>query len=336
MDLENVTTSAEPTSSGSTDSAANVAPIATQADVQSVPDSITTPDVGGELTAAGADTPVTAEVSAYKLNDAYSVRGEKKQFDPTLAALIKDPETEKKIRELYQKSDGIEIVRQEKEQAIQRLQEIEPAAAELQANVERTIGYLRQGDFASFQHELEIPDQMIIARAKEIIMHQKNPALRQAEVQRVQSQSQAREYQTQNQAATTEVQQLRVERRQFELQQGLARQDVAPLVQTFDEKRGEGAFRNECIMLGRYYLTHGVDKSVDEVIAEVQQRFSPFLNLGQGQGQPNTTVAPQGSVGTVPAQTRKPVVPAMNGSGSSPVKPAIKSLDDLKRLASSM
>jgi hypothetical protein len=132
-----------------------------------------------------------------------------------------------------------------------------------------------------------------------------------------------------NQELLQAFQQTQTQQRTAELNGYLQRPDVAAAAQAFDQRAGrEGAFREEVIKRGQYYarLPEPVDIPVEQAVSEILRYVGP-MNAPQPQAEAQMEApAPQAAVAPAP----KPVIPNIKGRGTSPVKKAVKSIDDLR------
>lgn len=315
----------------------------TSADVSSVVTD--TPDVSEEpkadsasaADASGSGAQGSAGLPDYKVNPEFVTFGEKKKFDDWALPYIKDAETETKFRELFQAKYSIDRVKQKRDEYQAQLNETAQAYGHLERRVGRLSGYLEQGDLAAFQREAKLPDEAILMRAKQILDAQQNPALKAAEDQRYAAHARAVELEEQNSFYQSQIQGEAVSRRTAELDQTLARPDVSQVAASFDARAGKiGAFRDEIIRRGIY---HATVNNRDVPVEQILQELSPLFQLAaQAPAAPTPVVAAQPSAGLPPSkpQERKPVIPNVQGRGTSPTKKVFKSLDELRAKAADL
>lgn len=283
----------------------------------------TTPQTGAAT--SGAPTDVASTPQAYTLNDKFKVMGVEKQFDPWIVSAIKDAETEKKVRELYEKAHGIDHVKADRKRVSDRLSDIEPKYT---AQTER-IGYLDEllnsGNIGVFQREVGITDDQWLRRAQQIIAARENPQLAQQENSSYESNQQMNALRQENR----QLMQQQANLLRNELHQTLSSPEVASFTQQYDAKYGVGALAKRVIETGAYYqTTMKVSKSPLEIVQEL------MFPLGVPQAQPQQTAA---SAQNTPAPTavtapeKKPVIPNVGGKGTTPVKKAsVNSIQDIR------
>lgn len=275
---------------------------------------------------------------AFKPNLKYKVGGSEKQFDEFLHAVIKDEETEKKIRKLYEDAEGVNFMKQDRQRVLEAFNEIYPQHQELTQRVSRLQGFLDEGNFGAFQREVGIPNEAILRRAQQILAAMENPALKSQEDKEYSQLESMQTVQSENQRLINQVAQARA----TELDMVLSRPEVLTVAEAFDAKMGQiGAFKREVINRGSMYSQfYKVDKSAKELVDEMLGFMGVTGAAPQGQPQvlaENYDAAPgheKAQVqGTVVVPPKKPAIPNITGKGTSPVKKTFTSLDQLKEHA---
>lgn len=305
-----------------------------------------TPESVPEVTSEETPTPEVpatpeGQVAApppYQVNPAFRVRNQEKKFDDFILPAIKDPETEKKVRELYEKAHGLDYIKEDRERLRGELDGVKREFTPVVQAVHKMAHFVKQKDYASFFNLAGIQPQEIFQWA--LNFAQMSPEQRMAH-ERAQTEAQ-RAYDLEQYTAQQQqqFQQQSAEYRARELDFTLGRPDVSQAAQAFDARYGDGAFKTEVIRRGQFYAYQGQDISAEQAVSEV-------LRLaGQGgQQAPQTTLPPQGAAipqqvpqgqpapQTVPqAQSQKPVIPNIQGRGTSPVKKVPKSLAEMRKL----
>lgn len=297
------------------------------------------PPSGAQAPGTGAQGAVTPPPftlnSKFNFMDAKGAKAEA-EFDEWIRGAIKDPDTEKKARELYEKAHGIEFVKSERKRYMDDFNATNSKLHEATTRAERLDGFLSSGNLAAFQRETNLPDSAILIRARQILDMMKNPELKAKEDQEYSQTSQMGQLQTQNQQLLQQVGQARL----FELNTVLDRPDVAQIVSNYDAKVGKpGAFRTEVINRGlMYHEVYKVDKSPNDIVAEMLG----FMGVAQpqtqnGVAQPPVQTPPEAngqqvvtSEGVRVLPPKKPTVPNISGKGTSPVKKAWGSFDEIR------
>jgi hypothetical protein len=113
-----------------------------------------------------------------------------------------------------------------------------------------------------------------------------------------------------------------IDLRHVQMDQTLNHPQVSGVAQAVDAKLGQGAFKQEVIALGAMLSEqYGQDIPVAQAVKAALQKWAPFAANQQPAAAPAST-APKGN---------PPVIPHMKGSGTSPTRKVLGSLDELKK-----
>lgn len=324
------------------------------------PDSLAAP-AGAEAAAQGVGTagapsssspatPASAEGLAatppaqYQPNFKYKVQDTEAEFDEALRPLIKQKEIEEKIRELYTKAGGLDAIKpkheklkQDFEQTMQKYTEISTNYSNLDKSLRLLSKYVEKGDFDSFFSSLKIPDKAIFGWVNQKLKEMElSPEERTRLAQQRQEMTRALTVEEQNAELQQELQQIRTETFRTQMSVALARPDVQNVMQAWDSRVGRpGAFLAEVQKVGYYHhLQTGQDLPPEQAVAEVVGTLGKVIGTGAPQAATGMTTTPP--AGATAAGAPKPVLPNVASSGSSPVRRAPKSLDDLRKIADSL
>lgn len=102
------------------------------------------------------------ETPAYQPNYKFKVLNEEKEFDEFIRAAIKDADTEKKARELYEKAYGIDHVKAQRDEERTAKTRVENEYHQLMDEIAE-LGEIRKKDYGLFFKKLGIPKQEIAA-----------------------------------------------------------------------------------------------------------------------------------------------------------------------------
>lgn len=254
-------------------------------------------------------------------------RQEEREFDEWARPLIKDADTEKRFREIYEKACGLDYVKPNYMKMRENLDTLKKEHTEITQSLQRLGSFLHEGDYDSFFKTLEIPDEKIFQYVLDKLNYQQlPPEQRQAHDQASTLKQRAYELELQNQQLQQAYQQTQVQARTASLDSALDRPDVKTVAEAFDARVGKpGAFRDEVILRGQLaWQTRGVDLTPEQAVKEV-------LALAGGSVAPAQSPQPQAQ-----AQQRPPVIPNISGKGSSPARRAPRSIEDLKKLANEL
>ncbi len=289
--------------------------------------------------AAPAVVPVPAAYQpnlTFKVRDGATNRQIERKFDDWLHPLIKDAETEKKVREMQERAYGLDAVKGDRERLSnenqtyrQQLQEVAP-----------TLDAVRQ--IAHFRDQKNLPAvfELLGLDRREVFQWayqyaNMTPEARQQADAAARGNMEAYGAQHQMSQAQQQAVQQAQEFKQRELGMIMRYdQQVSSAAAEFDQAHGPNAFIEHVKRTGDYYWRQGRDISVDDAVREVmklvgraspaqpQQGFQQVPLPGQGAAPQATQVVPP---------TQKPVIPSVTGTGSSPVKRVYRSMDDIKK-----
>lgn len=292
----------------------------------------------GEVDPANPDADPAALVpAAYTPNLKFKVLDKEHEFDPFLKDAIKDADSEKKMREIYEKAFGLDVVKPK----FQSLRQEHEALAEqhngLVGNITELREFYSKGDFDSFFGKLKIPFDKVLQYVAEKIQYQDlPPEQRQALDARRQAELREREVSKTLQEREQQIVEQQTQAKSYMLDLTLERADVKSFAEQFSGKTGK-SFRDAVIEYGEAaYFTrkdaHGnpVDLTPEQAITELMGHYGKLMSA-----QAAATSAP-GAAATAPAQ-KTPVIPNVSGRQTSPtgtVKP--KSIEDLKKLREQM
>jgi len=302
------------------------------------------PEVSGGAAAAPASgTPGTAPVvpPAYTPNFKFKVLDKEHEIDPLFQQLIKDADTEKKIKELHEKAFGLDSVKLDRQSLKEKIEKhyapLEKTFQGVQKSIQQIDKMIDQGDYDNFFNVLQIPEQKILEWAvKKAQLMGLTPQEQAAYNQQVQERNQLYQLQQQNAEYEEQLFQTQVQARAAQLSQELSKPEVLNVMGSFDARAGvQGAFRNEVIKRGQFYAHQGVDAPVEQVVKEVLQLVGQVVPQATGPQQPVDNGV--GTGGQAPQQqppTQKPpVIPNVGSQGTSPAKRVVRSLDDIRALA---
>jgi hypothetical protein len=281
-----------------------------------------------ESTPAEPVAPVEPE--QYVADMSYKYLDETRTIDDRFAPILKSKEDEDLIRELYQKSDGLE---RQKE----RSKYFETQHAELQKNYQSVyntseanaaetarLAEMAKKDLRSFARLQGIDEESILQAAAGIIEEQENPELaRQSQLLYEQRQAQ---YQSETEAAQLrkEVAQMRSHQHVQSFNSAMQGQ-YAGQKQQVDSILGQGAFEREVALTGESLSRQqGRTLSVDEAVNATLQRFGSLMQTA--------TPAPTAPVQPTQQQAA-PAAPANLGSGTqgaAPIKKRFSTLGEMK------
>jgi hypothetical protein len=258
------------------------------------------------------------------------------EFDEFLRAAIKDPESEKKVRELYEKAHGLDTIKPERDKYKQDYQTIEKEWTTTKKGIDTLSHYVRTKDYESFFQSLGIPKSDVMQYALlQLQLQDASPEQRAAYEASRQQNLTSYTLEQQNQILQEHVRGQANTMRANELEASLQKPEVNALMQAFDQRLGRvGAFRDEVIRRGQlYWHQNQVDIPVTQAIQEVMNLIGPSLQAQGGTTQGMS--APTATAATLPKQ--QPTIPTIKGNGNmSPARAVPKRISDLKKLSKEM
>lgn len=288
-------------------------------------------------TAPGVVPAGTPATPAYQPNFKYKAFGKEKDLPEAFRSLIKDPETEKSVKDVFTRADAFDDMKSRHDNTSKEFQNVLQTHQALDKDVKRVMGFRNNGDFDNFFAALKISDNDIFNWAQQKLNAMKDPA----QLQQYQSAAQQRAAMIEQQDNFTNLQQSysnqAVQARTMQLDMALNRPEVSRYVQAWDSaNQTPGAFRNFVAEEARriWHESRAAGKprdvSPEEAIQSVIQRFGRFLNVGDTAGQPSQAVQQPSN------RQAPPVIPMIAGQAASPIKKVPKNLDDIRKLAKEM
>lgn len=278
--------------------------------------------------APGAEAPVVPP--QFQPNFKFKVLDKEHEIEEMFRGLIKDAETEKKIKEMHEKAYGLEPVKQQRDQFREKARTTETRLNEINESLAEVGSFVKKDDFDSFFNALKIPEQKIFQWVLNKINYQQLPPEQRAiyDSQR-QAQQQAYELERQNQQLAQQYQEQASQSKALELQMVMQRPDVQSVAESFDARVGRpGAFQEEVVRRGQLaWYQNRKDLTAEEAVREVLALHGNPVGAAAPQAQ-----APQAQ--TPPAvAARPPVIPNVAGKTTSPVRQAVKSLADIRKIS---
>lgn len=272
-----------------------------------------------------------AAAPEFKPSHKYRHKDKELDFEDWAKSAAKDAKTEEKLRELYQKAAGLDDAKVDRQTLKSELAEAKERIATTDRAIETISGYARERDWDSFFEALSIPKNEVLQYALQLVQREQMPPDQRAQWESArQAQQAAKYYELQNQQLQQSQQQFRVEQRELQLQTELSKPDISQVAEAYNTGMGNGgAFREFVIRIGQAHAVQGRDISPAEAVQEAVRHLRA-MNPGIGaQAVVQAAEAPL----KVVQPSSKPVIPNIQGRGTSPVKQVVKSLDDLRARA---
>jgi len=266
---------------------------------------------------------------AYTPNYKYKAALQEKELDKFWHPLIKDADSEKKVKELFSKVDAFDFVADRRKTAEQQLQSINNDYQAVRSTVERFNESVKGNDLTSAFRIANIPKEAIFRWTQQQLElmdmpPQQRQQFEQAENARLEKMDLDQRYQHLQTQYETQATQTRVMQLDFQL----SKPEVASFANAWDQNSGQpGAFKQFVIEEAKkvFYDTNQ-DISAEQAVAHVMSRFGKFLNVA-----PQAPTLP--STAGSPGQNAKPVIPNVTGKAVSPIKKVATDLKSLREVA---
>jgi len=281
--------------------------------------------------------------TAYVPNKSYSVRGKKFEFDPIFEPILKNKETEEKLRQLHVKADGVEAMQLQRDNIKKEYETINQEYSKvlpIKDLYERARTFLEKGDmdngvkclaasvYTAFTEE-EIEAVYLLTHPeksedKAKVVGEMNQLRNSIDTERGYSK------------ANEEILQKEGELINRELGFFMEQPNVKAVSEYYDKTLGRsGAFLDKVI-------AHGINKSkelrkscsVSEAISDMIKEVSPFIPKNNVETPPQKKdTSPQGNVKDKIAAPQKDVdkIPDMKSTGSVSRQSKPKSIAELRK-----
>jgi hypothetical protein len=281
--------------------------------------------VDPSITAPAAEKPV------FTPNFKFKAGGKEMEFDDFIRPIIKDADTEKKLREMYEKAHGLPSIKSERDRVLEEYKGLKGEYTGLTEGLDHLSTLVSKKDYHGFFNALGIPEQDVLQYALSRVQYKELPPEQRQQMDAQYQASQRLEYlERANQELLQTYQTQQVSQRSAELEGYLQRPEIAQITSAFDARMGPGAFKNEVIRRGQYYasLPQAQDITVEQAVNEIMSLVGPVA--------PQQAPAPQiEPPQAVQQHQMKPVIPNIKGRGTSPAKKIVRSISDLRKEAAS-
>ena len=263
---------------------------------------------------------------AYNPNYKFKAYQKEYEIDEWARAYIKDEETEKKFKKLYERAYGYDFKSQKHDELKSEFEKVRESYDQTDKALKTLSGYVQENDFDSFFDGLNIPKNKVLEYALELVKREQMPPdQRQQWEANQQARHAAKYYQAQNEQLLANQQAFAVQQRTFELDNALQSAEAKPIVEAYNAGMGSpDAFKEYVIQIGQAFAARGQDIPAQQAISEAMKHLRAI--------NPSLGVQTASQVQVVQPSS-KPTIPNIQGRGTSAVKTTVRSLDDLKRKA---
>lgn len=291
----------------------------------------------------GDATVVPPAAPAYTPNYKFKVKGKEQEFDEWIRASVKDPDTEKKAREMMEKYYGFDMIKSDREKFQQERDGFKTDAEKMYGLMNGAAELVTKKDYETFFEKWGIPPQDIVKFAVDYANREQTwtPEQKQAYEQSRRLQAELAQVQAEKMGLETSQMQSQIAQRESEVEMVVSHPEVTEFSKLVAERLGdENGLKNEVIRLGAYYAqSQGKDYSTVELVRDLAKRYGYTPGAGQPQqpsAQPQAQQGFQVAPPKVVAPSTKPTIPTIAGKGGSPVAKKPKSFADLKVIRSGL
>lgn len=267
----------------------------------------------------------TAQAPVYQPNFKYKVHDQEKEFDEFYRALVKDQDSEKRVREMHEKLFGFDVIKPKYEARTKELETLRQEYTPLKEGIQTLREHVGARDFDAFFQGLNIPKEWIIEWAAKTLSYENlSPEEKRRYDMEIETRRENSRLRKEAESYKSTAEQAKVQARQVELDTTLQSPEVNRVMQAFDQRAGKvGAFRDRVIREAQaIYFESGRDVSAKEAVESLMQ----VLGQVGPQSEPAQTVTQQ-------TQPKPPVIPNIKSRGGSPVKKHPRSFEELRQLA---
>lgn len=288
---------------------------------------------------------VASNIAAtYTPNYKVKVLDKELEIPKEFQGLMKDTASEKMVREVFEKSYGLDTVKPKYQDlktkyadASDRLSHFESSVGELKNIYDSAVkekNYLKLDDFFS---KMNMQEDVILnwALAK-VQLNEMAPEQRQLVEGRINAERQAAEYSQRYNSTQEMISNQAVQMKMMQFESALAKPDTVTFATQFDQRFGKpGAFQEEVQRVGemtwyREKRDLTPQQAINAVVAQygnlVRQEQAPVPQMTE-QGQPSAPAK------KVVMRNTSNTIPNIGGKGTSPLKSKPRSIEDLKALA---
>lgn len=280
-----------------------------------------------------ANTAQVPTMPTYTPNYKFKAYEKEYEVDELFRPLIKDADTEAKIKALHSKAYALDPMKEKLEGTRKEYEGFKGSAEPKLRAYDQFNKILENKDWDTFFKKLGVPNEEIFGYVEKQLALMNAAPDQKAEYERnMQLRQQAYMQEEQIRQYESAYQQQALQARHMQLDSLMSRPEVQKYAGTWDERAGSiGAFRQLVVdeAAAAFYAT-GQDWSAEQAVQHVINKYGKVV-AGLG-GQPTQTYGGQQQT----VQGAPPVIPHVAGRGTSPIKKVPKSLDDIKKLVAEL
>lgn len=313
-----------------TDTSTTSASPSAPTDTQPVPSAQPAPEVTPPVQEA-AMAPGMEAAPAFTPDWKFKVKDKEYEIDEFLRGAIKDEESYKKIKRMYERSHGLDEVLSSRDQLKAQFEATQPTVKEynqIVKSLNEISHHYNSGDLDSFFAKLQIPFDVIFNYVRSKHEQSQLPAEVQRELENArQARAEAYNYQQRLKELETSASQTEFNNK-IQYLDSVISSKAGDVAQKFNEAQGGNpeAFRNYVIFRAQQ-LSQMAGRNVtpEEAVDRVREDIARLSGVQAAPAQP----AQPGPV----ASGKPPVIPNVKAGAQSPVRQPPKSLEELRNIA---
>lgn len=275
--------------------------------------------------------PVIEAPPAFEPNFKFKANKKEHEVPEMLRSIIKDKDSEKYVKDILERSHGIESMREALKHQGKEFNEVRSAYSEMMGTYDVARQAYQRDDMDGVFSTLKISPEKVLQWAVEKVQLSQLPPDQRA-LHESRQDAQRRAWDLERQQSFQSQQQVQTQSQYISqmLDLVLERQDVSSVAQTYDSRKGqEGAFRGLVKQMGEseFAMSGKVLTPMEAV-----QRAVELLGEQMPQRQQNPVQAQVTQTQQQPQQVPKKTLPSVGSTkATAPAKSKIKSLDDLHK-----
>jgi hypothetical protein len=287
--------------------------------------------------AAPAVTPVVTPDGkiAYVPNYKYKVAGQEKELDEFWRPLLKDADSEARVKKTMSQVEAFDFMRERKEHFEKNFSNLTGDYDNLAGAVDRFDKSVAADDLSSAFRIAGIKKEAVYKWVAQQLQYDELPPEQRQQIEAAEaSRMQKFDYEDKITRMEKQYQTQAVQTRTMQLDMALLKPEVANFAQSWDQSAEPGfTFRDTVAAEARrVYFETGQDLSPEQAVTMVMNRFGRFVSAGNAASPASQTPA----VAAPRVATPPPVIPNVGGKAASPIKKVPKSIEDLKAIERSM
>jgi hypothetical protein len=272
----------------------------------------------------------------FQPNFKFKAFGKEHELDDFWRPLIKDGDSEKKVKDLFTRAYAFDDLKTRFDGTQQEFDQVYQEYSALDRDVRRVTNFLNRGDLENFFKAINLPEEKIYEWVEQKIQNQNlSPEQRKAIESQALERQRAYDLEMEKAELEDQYQTQAVQARTMQLEMVMSRPEVSQAASAWDSKMGQlGAFTSLVIEEAqKAWHLEKTDLSAEQAVQRALTKYGKLIEGGVQSSQATTAQMPPTPQSPSPQVTAKPVIPAVQGRGTSPVKKSPNSIEDLKQMA---